>query len=164
MFAAVLHLFDLFEPGGEERYYAPWRPDPRLLIGLFHGAYAHLGVAEFWNRHRAVEQDPEELARAHAQFVRRRTGAREATEVLLSSGRLTALGQHFAETMLRTLETLGKHSPGETSALGVSRRVDAARDPRLPLTECMVPVTHTNDVGLFSESTAEAGPLVHDEC
>jgi hypothetical protein len=37
-FAAVLHHFDLFEPGGEERYYAPWRPDPRPLIGLFHGA------------------------------------------------------------------------------------------------------------------------------
>ncbi|MCF0080003.1 HEXXH motif domain-containing protein [Streptomyces lomondensis] len=105
-FAAVLHLFDLFEPGGEERYYAPWRPDPRPLLGLFHGAYAHLGVAEFWNRRRAVEQDPEELARAQAQFVRWRTGAREATEVLLSSGRLTPLGQRFAETMLTTLDGL----------------------------------------------------------
>nr|WP_279628430.1 hypothetical protein [Streptomyces swartbergensis] len=51
-------------------------------------------------------QDPEELARAHAQFARWRAGAREATEVLLSSGRLTALGQHFAETMLRTLDAL----------------------------------------------------------
>ncbi|WND16791.1 aKG-HExxH-type peptide beta-hydroxylase [Streptomyces violaceus] len=105
-FAALLHLFDLFEPGGEERYYAPWRPDPRPLLGLFHGAYAHLGVTGFWNRHRAVEQAPEELARAEAQFVRWRTGAREATEVLLASGRLTPLGQHFAGTMLNTLDGL----------------------------------------------------------
>ncbi|MFI7014783.1 hypothetical protein [Streptomyces sp. NPDC050164] len=32
-FAAALHLFDLFEPDGDERYYAPWRhrsPDPHL--------------------------------------------------------------------------------------------------------------------------------------
>jgi HEXXH motif-containing protein len=105
-FAAVLHLFDLFEPGDEERYYAPWRPDPRPLLGLFHGAYAHLGVADFWNRRRAVEQDPAELAWAQAQFARWRTGAREATEVLLSSGRLTALGQRFAQTMLSTLDGL----------------------------------------------------------
>jgi hypothetical protein len=29
-FAAALHLFDLFEPDGDERYYAPWRqPVPR---------------------------------------------------------------------------------------------------------------------------------------
>ncbi|MFI6370667.1 aKG-HExxH-type peptide beta-hydroxylase [Streptomyces sp. NPDC050546] len=105
-FAAVLHLFDLFEPGGEERYYAPWRPDPRPLLGLFHGAYAHLGVTDFWNRRRAVEQDPGELARAEAQFVRWRTGAREATDVLLASGRLTSLGEHFAGTMLETLDGL----------------------------------------------------------
>ncbi|WP_248501915.1 hypothetical protein [Streptomyces sp. D2-8] len=35
-----------------------------------------------------------------------RAGAREATEVLLASGRLTALGQHFAQTMLSTLDGL----------------------------------------------------------
>ncbi|QWB21752.1 MULTISPECIES: HEXXH motif-containing putative peptide modification protein [Streptomyces] len=105
-FAALLHLFDLFESGGEERYYAPWRPDPRPLLGLFHGAYAHLGVTDFWNRRRAVERGPEELARAEAQFVRWRTGAREATEVLLTSGRLTPLGQRFARTMLDTLDGL----------------------------------------------------------
>jgi HEXXH motif-containing protein len=136
-FAAVLHLFDLFEPGGDERYYAPWRPDPRPLIGLFHGAYAHLGVAEFWNRHRAVEQDSEELARAHAQFARWRAGAREATEVLLSSGRLTALGQHFAETMLRTLDALCRLPvPAEAGrrglALAAEHRVEWVRRNGVP--------------------------------
>jgi HEXXH motif-containing protein len=105
-FAAVLHLFDLFEPDGEELYYAPWRPDPRPLLGLFHGAYAHLGVADFWNRRRGVERDPGEIALAEAQFARWRTGAREATEVLLASGRLTVLGRHFAQTMLSTLDAL----------------------------------------------------------
>ena len=40
------------EPSGtdteEERYFAPWRGDPRPLMGLLHGAHAFGGVAGFW--------------------------------------------------------------------------------------------------------------------
>ncbi|MGY1501132.1 HEXXH motif domain-containing protein [Streptomyces sp. QTS52] len=104
--AALLHLFDLFEPGGPERFYAPWRPDPRPLPGLFHGAYAHLGVARFWERRRETEPDPALRATAHAQFARWRLAAHEATTVTLSSGRLTPLGHRFAAHMLTTLDTL----------------------------------------------------------
>ncbi|MFF3375171.1 HEXXH motif domain-containing protein [Streptomyces sp. NPDC002680] len=104
--AALLHLFDLFEPGGPERFYAPWRPDPRPLPGLFHGAYAHLGVARFWERRRETEPDPALRATAHAQFARWRLAAHEATTVILSSGRLTPLGHRFAGHMLTTLDTL----------------------------------------------------------
>ncbi|MDX3749391.1 aKG-HExxH-type peptide beta-hydroxylase [Streptomyces sp. AK08-02] len=104
--AALLHLFDLFEPGGPDRFYAPWRPDPRPLPGLFHGAYAHLGVALFWERRRETEPDPALRATAHAQFARWRLAAHEATTVALSSGRLTSLGHRFAQHMLTTLDTL----------------------------------------------------------
>ncbi|MFE9253638.1 aKG-HExxH-type peptide beta-hydroxylase [Streptomyces sp. NPDC006879] len=105
-FSAVLHLFDLFEPGGRERFYAPWRPDPRPLLGLFHGAYAHLGVAHFWDRRRESEPDPALRTAAHIQFARWRLAAREATLVVLSSNRLTDLGKRFAETMLHSLDAL----------------------------------------------------------
>lgn len=104
--AALLHLFDLFEPGGPDRFYAPWRPDPRPLPGLFHGAYAHLGVARFWERRRETEPDPALHASAQAQFARWRLAAHEATTVVLSSGRLTPLGHRFAQHMLTTLDTL----------------------------------------------------------
>ncbi|NEA61824.1 HEXXH motif domain-containing protein [Streptomyces sp. SID12488] len=104
--AALLHLFDLFEPGGPERFYAPWRPDPRPLPGLFHGAYAHLGVARFWERRRETEPDPALRATAHAQFARWRLASHEATTVTLSSGRLTPLGHRFAAHMLTTLDLL----------------------------------------------------------
>ncbi|MFG2874712.1 aKG-HExxH-type peptide beta-hydroxylase [Streptomyces sp. NPDC048337] len=104
--AGMLHLFDLFEAGGEELYYAPWRPDPRPLLGLFHGAYAHMGVAQFWGRHSGTEPDPALRANAHIQFARWRSAAREATLVLLGSGRLTALGERFAGRMLETLDAL----------------------------------------------------------
>ncbi|MFF4850477.1 aKG-HExxH-type peptide beta-hydroxylase [Streptomyces sp. NPDC001194] len=106
-FAALLHLFDLFEEGPQgsrERYYAPWRPDPRPLVGLFHGAYAHLAVAQFWGRRGETEPDPELRALAHTRFARWRSGAREATAVILDSGRLTPLGLRFAGRMLETLD------------------------------------------------------------
>lgn len=105
-FAAVLHLFDLLEPGGPEGFYAPWRPDPRPLLGLFHGSYAHLGVARFWARRRETEPDPGLRAEAHVQFARWRLAARDATLVTLASGRLTPLGVRFADRMLRTLDAL----------------------------------------------------------
>ncbi|MBT2443846.1 HEXXH motif domain-containing protein, partial [Streptomyces sp. ISL-36] len=105
-FAALLHLFDLFEAGGEELFYAPWRPDPRPLLGLFHGAYAHLGVARFWGRRSETEPDPALRAAAQTRFARWRSATREATVVLLDSGRLTPLGHRFAERMLTSLDAL----------------------------------------------------------
>ncbi|MBO1330024.1 HEXXH motif-containing putative peptide modification protein [Streptomyces sp. VRA16 Mangrove soil] len=105
-FAALLHLFDLFEPGGTELYYAAWRPDPRPLFGLFHGAYAHLGVAQFWSRRRQTARDPGARAAADVQFARWRSAAREATRSVLGSGRLTPLGRRFADGMLDTLDDL----------------------------------------------------------
>ncbi|MFE2584257.1 aKG-HExxH-type peptide beta-hydroxylase [Streptomyces sp. NPDC059378] len=104
-FSALLHLFDLLEPG-PERFYAPWRPDPRPLLGLFHGAYAHLGVACFWARRGETEPDPGLRTEAHVQFARWRSAAREATLVTLGSGRLTPLGRRVADRMLHTLDGL----------------------------------------------------------
>ncbi|MFC9292883.1 HEXXH motif-containing putative peptide modification protein [Streptomyces sp. NPDC057011] len=138
-FAAMLHLFDLFEGGGEELYYAPWRPDPRPLLGLFHGAYAHLGVAQFWGRHRGTEPDPALRATAHTQFARWRSAAREATLAVLGSGRLTPLGERFAGRMLETLDALCR-APVPPSALRHAESVarahrtawqDAARRARV---------------------------------
>lgn len=105
-FAALLHLFDLFDTAAPELYYAPWRPDPRPLLGLFHGAYAHLGVAQFWNRRRDVEPHTAQRAAAHAHFARWRTATREATTTILDSGHLTPLGYHFATHLLHTADAL----------------------------------------------------------
>ncbi|WEH39878.1 HEXXH motif-containing putative peptide modification protein [Streptomyces sp. AM 2-1-1] len=104
--AALLHLFDFLEPGDGPLYYAPWRPDPRPLLGLVHGAYAHLGVARFWDRRRVTEPDPVLRADAHARFARWRTAARDAALLALGSGRLTPLGRRFGGHMLDTLEGL----------------------------------------------------------
>lgn len=38
----------LFKDDPEQRFYSPWRPDPRPLNGLFHGIYSFWHVAEFF--------------------------------------------------------------------------------------------------------------------
>ncbi|MET8944430.1 HEXXH motif-containing putative peptide modification protein [Streptomyces sp. NPDC004542] len=48
---ALMTLTCLYQPEEEEqeeRYFAPWRADPRPFLGLLHGAHAFGGVARFW--------------------------------------------------------------------------------------------------------------------
>jgi uncharacterized protein len=97
---AILDMFDLFDKSDTAaRHYAPWRPDPRPLEGLFQGAYAHIGVTDYWRvrRHSVPGTD------AEAQFARWRIHTAEAMEVLLKSGSLTALGTRFVEGMQGTV-------------------------------------------------------------
>jgi HEXXH motif-containing protein len=105
--SALFHMYRLTAAEhDDERFYAPWRDDPRPLDGLFHGAYAYLGVTRFWNRQRRADLDPD--ARAHVMFARWRESAMEAAQVLLDSGRTTPLGRRFVTGMVRALDALGR--------------------------------------------------------
>ncbi|MFF0200025.1 HEXXH motif domain-containing protein [Streptomyces sp. NPDC005017] len=99
--AALLHLFPLLDDDREERYYAPWRADPRHLTGLLHGAYAFTGVAGFW-RDRLAGKEPGEEAGYH--FALRRLQSRLVVRTLLTSGRLTAEGRALVSGLARTLD------------------------------------------------------------
>ncbi|WP_328659765.1 aKG-HExxH-type peptide beta-hydroxylase [Streptomyces sp. NBC_00334] len=99
--AALLHLFPLLDDDREERYYAPWRADPRHLTGLLHGAYAFTGVAGFW-RDRLAEPAYAEAAAYH--FALRRLQCRLVVRTLLTSTRLTAPGRRLVEGLARTLD------------------------------------------------------------
>jgi HEXXH motif-containing protein len=72
---ALLDLVALTNPDDGQRYYAPWRPDPRPASGLLQGAYAFLGVSSFWRDQQAA---PEARVRqkAQADFARWRDGPR----------------------------------------------------------------------------------------
>ncbi|MCD7443005.1 radical SAM protein [Streptomyces lincolnensis] len=121
--AALLHLFPLLDDDREERYYAPWRPDPRHLTGLLHGAYAFTGVAGFWRDRLAVatkgHERPEGPERADGpegseglegpeaagyHFALRRTQARLVVRTLLIEGRLTPQGRALVSGLARTLD------------------------------------------------------------
>ncbi|MEU0243987.1 HEXXH motif domain-containing protein [Streptomyces sp. NPDC006235] len=102
--AALLHLFPLLEDDRDERYYAPWRTDPRHLTGLLHGAYAFTGVAGFWRDRLAGAQGGEAVERAAYFFALRRLQSRLAVRTLLTSGRLTVQGRALVSGLARTLD------------------------------------------------------------
>ncbi|MEU0385541.1 HEXXH motif domain-containing protein [Streptomyces chartreusis] len=108
--AALLHLFPLLEDDRAERYYAPWRTDPRHLTGLLHGAYAFTGVAGFWRDRLADAEGAEEVVRAEESeraayfFALRRLQSRLAVRTLLTSGRLTPQGRALVSGLAGTLD------------------------------------------------------------
>ena len=96
----LLHLVPLHkEEESGELFYAPWRDDPRPLPGLLQGAYAFLGISEFWWRHWNLATDHREAELAALEFGCAR---RQTWSALLSIGRssaLTELGTAFVRGM-----------------------------------------------------------------
>jgi HEXXH motif-containing protein len=118
--SALLDLVTLTMPDDGQRFYAPWRPDPRPLAGLLQGAYAFLGVSGFWRRQREVADDSIRQ-RAEVEFVRWRAGAAQVIQTLRSSGRLTAAGQDFTGEMAQVLAAW-RREPVSDEAVAAARR------------------------------------------
>ena len=91
-------------PDDGQRYYAPWRTDPRPASGLLQGAYAFLGVSGFWRGQLACRLGTAVRQRAQAEFARWRDGVALVVETLLGSGQLTEDGENFVATMARVLD------------------------------------------------------------
>ncbi len=100
---ALLDLVDLVRPGGRPVHYAPWRHDPRPVGALLQGAYAHLGVTDFW-RCRRLALTGAERAAAEFEFALWRTVTAQAVAALVVSGELTELGDRFVRGMASTLD------------------------------------------------------------
>jgi HEXXH motif-containing protein len=100
---ALLDLVRLHDDSSEARYYAPWRDDPRPLGGLLHGAYAFMGVTDFWRVQRRLEGN-ENSAFAEFEFARWRERVNRVITVLGSSGRLTSPGERFLAGMRATVD------------------------------------------------------------
>ena len=94
---AVLDLVKLLKPD-DGQYYAAWREDPRSASGLLHGAYAHVGVSDFW-RVQAGLSDTLHPAHAQMEFARWSDSTSRALAVLLGSGSLTPTGERFVLKM-----------------------------------------------------------------
>jgi uncharacterized protein len=102
--SALLDIYPLTLPDDGRRYYAPWRRDPRPLDGLLQGAYAYIGVCEFWRRERALASGAM-LGRANQAFALSRMGAGRAVATIQASGRLTTHGESFLEGMAKTVSS-----------------------------------------------------------
>jgi uncharacterized protein len=118
--SALLDLVTLTHPDDGQRYYAPWRPDPRPLSGLLQGAYAFFGVSDFWRAQRDAAVEPEVRQRAHAEFARWRNGVAVVAATLLRSGQLTSPGETFVAKMADVLDEWLRE-PVPADALAVAR-------------------------------------------
>jgi uncharacterized protein len=121
---ALLDLVRLTRPDDGQRYYAPWRTDPRPASGLLQGAYAFLGVSGFWRAHRRVAPEPAVRRRAEAEFARWRDGAALVVETLLGSGQLTEPGQAFAREMAGVLDRWRRDQVSDDALVLAQRLAD----------------------------------------
>jgi uncharacterized protein len=117
---ALLDLVNLTLPDDGQRFYAPWRADPRPIGGLLQGAYAFLGVSGFWRRQRRLAEGSL-LLRAETEFARWRAAAAGVVRTLRSSGRLTPAGLDFVQGMARTLDAW-QAEPVGAEALALAHR------------------------------------------
>ena len=118
---AVLDVVRLTESDDGRRFYAPWRDDPRPVAGLLQGAYAFVGVTEFWRRRRQLASGPAQL-RADGEFARWRAATTRVIDTLLASDRLTSAGTDFARQMAHTA------SSWMSEAVPVRARATARRE------------------------------------
>jgi HEXXH motif-containing protein len=112
--SALHNLIALHTSTEEACYYSPWRDDPRPLWGLMHGAYAFLGVTDFWRRRRQLDSDD---ALADFEFARWREQTRRALGTIAASGKLTAPGGQLVTGMLAHTDDWLEPVPTHPAAL-----------------------------------------------
>jgi uncharacterized protein len=101
----LMDLVPLHDDSDNRLYPAPWRPDPRPLGALLQGAYAHLGVADFWRLHRFSAGSAAAAQSAQEHFSRWRAHTASVVDVLLRSSALTSDGRRFVTAMATTVES-----------------------------------------------------------
>jgi HEXXH motif-containing protein len=134
---AVLEIVSLTQPDDGRLRYAPWRRDPRPIAGLLQGAYAYLGVTEFWRRQRQLATGSAQL-RADGEFALWRAGTTRVIDTLLSSNRLTPEGTHFVQRMSETAGDWGSE-PVSSEAREFALRESEAHLARWELDNGPVP-------------------------
>jgi uncharacterized protein len=122
---ALIDMFDLYDRAERRLFFAPWRADPRPLVGLLQGTYAHIGVTDYWRlrRHQVAGSDASDAA---GLFARWRMMTAEAIGTLAESGALTALGTRFVHGMRATVQPW-LDEPVPASAEEAARRWAAER-------------------------------------
>lgn len=115
--AALAGAFPLHTAEGTARYWAPWRADPRPLEGLLRGAYAHLGLAGYWQRAALYG-----ARGAWAQHTRIRAQVAVVLPVLRECAELTTGGRAFVAAMAAAEQAMDD-LPAPGGRYGVARAV-----------------------------------------
>jgi HEXXH motif-containing protein len=103
--AALEHVVVLHQGDQGRRYHVRWRDDLRPLGAVLHGAYAHLGVAGYWDSAlRLGDMYARDVARRELAYCCEAVG--DALEQLRESSELTTAGGRFIAGMTTTLGRL----------------------------------------------------------
>jgi HEXXH motif-containing protein len=120
---ALLGLVPLTDDDNGRRYLAPWRDDPRPLVGVCHGVYAFTCGVEFW-----LAQEPTvgEVEAHHIAFnvAHRSLQIRRALHTLKASGHLTRPGEALVDAVSARLATCEQMPVSATLAHTVAAMVD----------------------------------------
>ncbi|MFI2430915.1 aKG-HExxH-type peptide beta-hydroxylase [Streptomyces sp. NPDC018693] len=104
--AVVSDMVPLHHADDRARHFAPWRPDPRPYDGLLQGAYAHLALADFYQRRALDGTDRAHLDTDWGQFARLHAQVGAALPALVGSDELTPPGRRFVEVMVAAHERM----------------------------------------------------------
>ncbi|MEQ0561731.1 HEXXH motif-containing putative peptide modification protein [Amycolatopsis sp. NEAU-NG30] len=88
----VQHLTALHVDDPRERWYVPWRDDPRPIGGVLHGIYAFFGVTAFWRALAAAEPGND---LASFEFALWRAAVRRTLAAVREDDSLTPAGHRF---------------------------------------------------------------------
>lgn len=117
--SGLLHLKRLHVDDPVERFYAPWRDDPRPLSGVFQGVYAFFGVAAFWRALSRVETGPFRRI-AQFEFVYWRQAVWQVLRMLQHDAGLTVDGRRFLRQIAEQLEPWQREPVPMTRATAAS--------------------------------------------
>lgn len=156
----LLHLLTLHQDSGAERHYSPWRNDPRPLGGLLQGAYAFLGVTDFWCR-RLDSAGADERPVAEYEFALHRRQTRYAVRALDADPGLTDLGRRFLRGMAARLPSwwAGRRVAPDLAALAELSALDHRTGWRV---RHLAPAP--DDVQALARAFAAGAPAPADHC
>ncbi|MEX3103171.1 HEXXH motif-containing putative peptide modification protein [Streptomyces sp. ST1015] len=123
--SALSDVVTLHQASGEERYFAPWRQDPRPFEGLLQGAYSHLAIADY--QQRLALTDPAHRERAWTEHARCHAMVGAALPALVGSPDLTVRGRLFVDAMADTHERMREHPAPRGQQARAQAYVHAAR-------------------------------------
>ncbi|MEU2617484.1 HEXXH motif-containing putative peptide modification protein [Streptomyces sp. NPDC007157] len=118
----------LHHAGPRERHFAPWRPDPRPYEGLLQGVYAHLALADFFQRCALRAERPAHRETAWSQHARYRAQVAAALPGLVGSSDLTERGRRFVDQIVATHERMAEFPAPRGHTARAQAQVTAARD------------------------------------
>ncbi|WUI52005.1 HEXXH motif-containing putative peptide modification protein [Streptomyces sp. NBC_00414] len=126
--AALSDMVVLHREGPQERYFAPWRPDPRPYEGLLQGVYSHVALADFFQRCAlTVAAGTGQREAAWREHARYREQVRVTLPVVAGAGSLTSSGRRLVDQLAGECERMSENPPPAGARIRAEAAVNTAR-------------------------------------